>query len=87
MHVAYTPGFLRMLKALPALLQEEAIEKIEQFKDEKNHAALKVHKLKGRLAGRYGFSVNYHVRIIFTFLKTKPREALLLAIGDHDVYG
>ena len=86
MDVSYTPGFLRMMKSLSVGLQEEVIEKIEIFKKSENHKQLKVHKLTGRLQGRYSFSVNYKIRIVFLFLKTQPKEALLLAIGDHDVY-
>lgn len=84
MRIVYAPMFLRMLKALPQELQEEAIESAEAFADKKNHIRLKVHKLKGRLAGRYSFSVNYSTRIVFQY--QKPDSAVLLAIGDHDVY-
>ena len=86
MEVSYTPSFLRVFKTLPQALQEEAIEKIDLFQDPKNHPGLKVHKLKGKLSGRYSFSVNYQTRIVFCYLNVKPKEALCLAIGDHDVY-
>jgi mRNA-degrading endonuclease YafQ of YafQ-DinJ toxin-antitoxin module len=87
MDVAYTPMFLRMLKALPKELQEETIEKIELFQDLKMHDNLKVHKLKGRLAGRYSFSIDYRTRAVFQFEKVKTKKtAILLAIGDHEVY-
>jgi len=86
MIVSFTPSFLRMLKHLPKELQVEALEKIESFKDEKKHKSLKVHKLSGLLKGRYSFSVNYKTRIVFTFITKNPKEALLLAVGEHDVY-
>jgi len=82
--VAYTPAFYRQFRALESWLQEEALEKIELFKNEKNHRQLKVHKLKGPLSGRYSFSVNYKFRIILTYLSKK--EAVLMAIGDHEIY-
>ncbi len=82
--VSYTPTFLRQLRALSAELREEAIEKVALLAEPKNHHSLKVHKLKGRLAGRYSFSVNYRYRIVFRYLAKK--EVALLAIGDHDVY-
>jgi toxin HigB-1 len=86
MVISYTPSFLRLFKSLPEGLQDEVIEKIDLFKNEKNHKALKVHKLTGRLKGRYSFSVNYKTRIIFIYTFKKPKEATLLAVGDHDVY-
>ena len=85
MKVFYSPTFLRQLKALEPTLKEEAIEKIELFKDPANHRRLRVHKLKGLLVDRYSFSVNYHIRIVFSCINNK-KTVLLTAIGDHDVY-
>ena len=82
--ISYAPTFLRQLKALSLELQEEVVEKTALFEDPRNHKVLKVHKLKGRLSGRYSFSVNYRYRIVFCYLS--KNEAVLLAIGDHDVY-
>ena len=84
MEVYFKPTFIRKLKSLEAALQDEIMEKIELFKDEKNHKQLKVHKLQGVLSGRYSFSVNYQTRIVFSYLS--KNEAVLLAVGDHDVY-
>jgi plasmid maintenance system killer protein len=86
MEVLFAPAFIRQLNSLPEKLREEAVEKIEMFCRPKNHRVLKVHKLKGRLAGRYSFSVNFSTRIIFSYSKDKPQKAYLLAIGNHDVY-
>ena len=86
MEISYTPSFVRRLKSLPEDLREEALEKIELFRNPKNHELLKVHKLRGSLKGRYRFSVNYKTRIVFNYLDTVPKEARLDAIGDHDVY-
>ena len=82
--VYFTPSFLRQLKSLPQDIQEEAIEKVELFKDRRNHRSLKVHDLAGRLKGRQSFSVNYRIRIVFRTLSAS--EVVLMAIGDHDVY-
>lgn len=84
MDVSYTPTFVRQFKALEKNLQEEVIEKIELFCDRKNHKFLKVHMLAGRLNGRFSFSVNYKFRIVFSYLSS--HAAVLLAVGDHDVY-
>ncbi len=43
---------------------------------------LGTHKLKGRLLGRYAFSLTESLRVIFRF-KT-PTTILLIALGSHD---
>ncbi len=82
--IEYAPAFLNQLKKLPTDLQHEAIEKIALFKERTNHRQLKVHKLKGAMAGKLSFSVNYSYRIVFKWLPDDG--AGLLAIGDHDIY-
>ena len=82
--VLYKPSFVRQYKKLEPALKKEVKAKIEQFKDRDNHNQLEVHKLKGKLSGRYSFSVNYKYRIVFTY--ESQDTAVLLGIGDHDVY-
>lgn len=82
--IVYTPRFAKQIKTLDPQLQEETIQKIELFKNIKNHKQLKVHKLKGYFSGRYSFSVNYKFRIVFSYLSKK--EAVLLALGNHEIY-
>ena len=82
--VHYTPSFIKQVQSLPADIQDEAFEKVDLFKERQNHLTLKVHKLNGRLAGRLSFSVNYRIRIIFTWINKDT--ALLHVIGDNDVY-
>lgn len=84
MEISYKPSFVRRFNKLEAELQEEAFQKIELFKDRKNHEQLKVHKLTGRLKGYYSFSVNYKYRIIFSYLSDLKVD--FLDIGDHDIY-
>ncbi len=84
MKIFFKPTFVRQFKQLELGLQQEAVEKIELFKDKKNYKQLKIHQLHGRLAGRYSFSVNYKTRIVFSYLS--KNETVLLAIGDHAVY-
>ncbi len=84
MDICFKPSFVREFVKLPEDLQDDALEKIELFKDTKNHQKLKVHKLKGKLSSYYSFSVTYSHRIVFSYeFKT---EVVFLAIGDHDVY-
>lgn len=84
MRISYKPSFVREFKKLQSELQEEALERIDLFKDIKNHKKLKVHKLKGRLKNFHSFSVTYSHRIVFSY-ETKE-EVVFIAIGDHDVY-
>lgn len=82
--IGFKPSFIRQVKCLEENLRVEVLEKIELFKDRKNHKALKVHKLHGALADCRSFSVNYKTRIVFRY-ETK-NEAVLLAIGDYGIY-
>ena len=82
--VKYKPAFVRQYKKLPKALKQETKEKIDLFCVDPNHSFLKTHKLKGRLKGRYSFSVNYKYRVVFRY-ETK-NTAVLLAVGDHEVY-
>lgn len=82
--IHYKPTFVRQLKKLEAELIEEVLERVKLLKNPKNHKALKVHKLHGRLAGLFSFSVNFKIRIVFEYLSKK--EIVLLSIGDHEVY-
>jgi plasmid maintenance system killer protein len=84
MEVYFKASFIRQYASLEPALQEEVKEKIALFADRRNHRQLRVHKLEGSLAGRYSFSVNYRYRIVFAYLS--KTEAVLLAVGDHDVY-
>ncbi|MEK7069830.1 MAG: type II toxin-antitoxin system mRNA interferase toxin, RelE/StbE family, partial [Patescibacteria group bacterium] len=62
MKISFLPVFVKKFNKLESVLREEVLEKIEMFKDKKNHMQLKVHKLNGVLSGRYSFSVNYKTR-------------------------
>jgi len=84
MEVSFKPSFIRKFNSLTDELRTETLEKIELFKNTENHRRLRVHRLKGRLSNCYSFSVNYKFRIIFSYLS--KNEAVLLAIGDHEVY-
>lgn len=84
MKIVYTPFFLKLLKNLELDLQNEAIEKIELFKERKNHKILSVHKLHGKFTGSYSFYVNYKIRIVFEYINKE--EVALLLIGSHDIY-
>jgi len=84
MKIHYLPSFVRQYRKLSSSLQSEIKEKIELFRENPSHSFLKTHKLKGHLAGRFSFSVNYSHRIVFQYLS--KTEVALFAVGTHDVY-
>ncbi len=86
--VEYTKDFLKSYKKIKIKnpnLASEIREKILEFQDESNHRKLRVHKLKRPFENVYSFSVNYRIRITFEYLNKKT-AALLLTVGDHDIY-
>lgn len=83
--IEYASDFVRKYKKLEPALRSEVRERIDEFRDARNHRKLKVHKLGGPLKGLYAFSVNYADRIIFEWGKDR-RTAYLLDVGDHSVY-
>lgn len=84
--VFYTPSFVRQYKKLSPSLRQEVKEKIEEFKQKKNHPKLKVHKLHGELRTFYGFSVNYKIHVVFFWADKNKKTVWLEAVGSHDVY-
>ena len=82
--VSFKAKFIKQIHKLEKDLLEEVLEKIELFKNEKNHKILKVHKLHGRLSNCFSFAVNYRTRVVFEY-ETKV-QVTLLTIGDHDIY-
>ena len=50
-----------------------------------NHPSLKLHKLKGKLSGKYSVSITMSYRIILTFAVTE-KGIVLIDIGSHEIY-
>jgi mRNA-degrading endonuclease YafQ of YafQ-DinJ toxin-antitoxin module len=84
MEIVYTRAFLKRLSKHEEDLQEIIFEKIEEFKNIESHRHLRVHKLHGKFSNCFSFSVNYKTRIVFEYISKD--EAVLLSIGDHDIY-
>ena len=84
LRIGYKSAFFRDFNKLPAALQDEVEERIELFRMDSRHPSLRVHKLKGKMVGQWSFSVNYSHRIVFQY--EDKRTAVLIAVGDHDVY-
>lgn len=84
--VGYTQQFIRAYDSLQAPLKEEIKEKIQLFTDRENHQRLKVHKLHGKMAGRWSFSVNYKIRVVFVYVGKGKNTVSLIIVGDHSIY-
>ena len=82
--ILYWHRFGKQYKRLPKRLQELVEEKGELFRKDPFNPALRTHKLSGKLEGRWAFSVNYSLRVIFWF--EDPQTALFYSIGNHDIY-
>lgn len=82
--IVYAPIFLRQFKKLPGAIQDDVEEKIAVFQKNPKERSLWVHKLKGALKGFWSFSVHYSHHIVFQW--DDARTAVLLAVGDHDIY-
>ena len=83
-NLVFTKTFLKQLKKLDKSFVSVVVEKIESFKNPDNHKRLEVHKLHGRLAQKYAFSINRKDRIIFIY--QSDNEAIILTIDDHNFY-
>lgn len=81
--ILYHPNFASAYKNLPQAIKEKAAAKEALFRDNIFHSSLRTHKLKGRLADLYSFSIDFKYRILFKFYKD---SVIFLDIDDHDLY-
>ena len=65
--------------------RKDAINKaVKIFQTDFTDSRLKTHKLTGLLLGKWAFSVDYHLRIMFYFVDDKT--IVFLDIGTHEIY-
>lgn len=86
--IEYAEYFLRKyhkIKKRDKALAIKIKEKIQLLRDQNNHKALEVHKLKQPYKDLYSFSVDYKIRIIFEYGKNKE-IVILLTVGGHSDY-
>ena len=50
-----------------------------------NHPSLRLHKLEGKLIGKYSVSITMSYRLLLAFAVTK-NGIVFISIGSHDVY-
>ncbi len=67
----------------PKHIQRRAIRILELFLQNPFHPSLRLHKLSGKLAGRWSISITMKYRIIF---RIEQNDALLISIGTHSIY-
>jgi mRNA-degrading endonuclease YafQ of YafQ-DinJ toxin-antitoxin module len=82
--VLYSRGFKKDLAKMPAHIQKLVEEKEIIFSEDPFHPGLKAHKLHGKDADKWTFSVNYSYRVKFAFLS--EGEVIFIAIGTHSIY-
>lgn len=83
-----SPAFARDLKRWLKTHADAAGEieaTLEQLSADASQPALRVHKLRGPLAGCWACSAGYDLRVVFEYTQHEGAEAiLLLALGTHD---
>ena len=78
-------GFKRAYKKkvrINQLLRRKFWEKLEVFLRDPFSASLRTHKLSGKLAGLWAFSIDDNYRVIFEFVDNS--SVLLIDFGTHD---
>ena len=82
--ISFKPSFIRQDNGLNKESINLLKEKIRLLHHRERHRSLKVHKLHGRFSNYYSFSLNYKMRVVFTF--QYDNEIILYYVGDHDIY-
>ncbi len=82
--IVYTPTIAKNYHKLPVTIKKKAEIKLEFFRQNPFDPKLKTHKLVGKLANYWSFSIDIRHRIIFRFV---PKVGILFVdVGTHSVY-
>lgn len=84
MKIRYSPHFVRQYKKLPEKVKLSAEQREAMFRKDWQNPLLATHKLKGKFAGLWSFSIDNRYRIIFEFIGED--EVHFHEAGDHRVY-
>lgn len=79
---AYTRRALRFLQRHPELKSQYA-KALALLELNPHHPSLRLHELKGRLAGLHSVSINFSYRITLELL-IHDRQIIPINVGDHD---
>ncbi|MDY6950021.1 MAG: type II toxin-antitoxin system mRNA interferase toxin, RelE/StbE family [Thermodesulfobacteriota bacterium] len=74
-------AYRKKVKVNPRL-QGRFWRRLEEFLKDPFSAPLRTHKLSGKLAGQWAFSVDEHHRVLFEFIGDD--SVLLIDVGTHD---
>jgi addiction module RelE/StbE family toxin len=82
--VAFSSSFKRALKRIKGneVLETRFWERLETFQNNPFDQSLRTHKLSGRLKDLWSFSIEYDLRVVFSFLESD--RALFVDIGSHE---
>ena len=64
------------------ILEVRFWERAAIFQDDPFDARLRTHRLSGVLQGLWSFSIDYDLRVVFSFVE--PGRALFVDIGTHE---
>jgi len=82
--VHYAPHYLKSYGRLPERIKRLQNEKERMFRRNPFEAILRTHKLKGKLAELWSYSVNWQCRVLFRFID--ERTVIFYDIGTHEIY-
>ena len=78
---SFRRAFKRRVRA-NKILEARFWERVAIFQKDPFDPRLRTHRLSGQLQGLWSFSVDYDVRVVFSFLE--PSRALFVDIGTHE---
>ncbi len=84
MQILYSARFVRRYKKLTASVKSSAEHREKLFRKDRNNPLLGTHKLKGKMAGLWAFSISDRFRIIFE--QVDEETTIFHTVGDHNVY-
>ncbi len=86
--IAFSSSFKRAFKRSVngnAIMEERFWERVKLFKNNPFDPKLRTHKLSGKLKDLWSFSIEYDLRVIFSF--AAQERVLFIDIGSHkEVY-
>ena len=82
--IYHNDEFKRNFLALPRKTQKKSAKTEQLLLNNPFHPSLRLHKLKGKLAGLWSISVDRRYRIVFKPLS--DGEILFVNIGMHAIY-